>query len=152
MTRWRTLKKKESKTMESLMNSVELSVRDVEHHLLQTLPTSEVVGQEEGTPTVTSCLSVGDATPSNTPLEFENSLDDLDEESSVGDGAEGCLYLQALFANVSKSEDGGFYLTFQVPDNHRGEVADLLAGGNQVLSLVVVGLKTRHQGPTGSES
>lgn len=76
---------------------------------------------------------------SSTPLDFENSLEDLQSsEESVNPGDSPQLVLMALLANISINQDGGYTLTFQVPATDKEEVARLLTMTARVLPIIIM--------------
>lgn len=141
-------KKKEPLTEPSFIEAVNDLVNYVVENHPQTQPISEVVGPVVVTPRRTSCPYVAPVTASSTPLEFESSLDDLDQELTAQENVEAPhqLVFNAIFKQVQKGEEGGYYLTFEVPEQDRSMVATLMELPQMVIPLVAVVGEGYHDG------
>lgn len=131
------------KELEILKVLSDLDTSDVKAAITHLQATRTMFGPEEpveATALTISCPSVDLAIPSFTPLDFESSLDDMDDQLNNEELREDCpqLIFQALLSNISLSPDGGYFLTFSVGDSDKEEVSRLLKLRKQVLPIIVM--------------
>lgn len=118
------------------MSSEDENVKLAGKHLQQMLITSGLVVLEEETPQTTSSLFADLTTQRSTLWDLKDSLNDMDEESTDEEKSKDSLLFSATLNQISKIEEGGFLLAFEVPENEREEVSRLIALGARVFSLV----------------
>lgn len=70
--------------------------------------------------------------------ELELSLEDLSEESTSEEKESSCLAFSSTLKQISKIEEGGYELHFEVPENERDTVAELIKRGGGVFYLTII--------------
>lgn len=130
-------KSEDLKALQTSNSSEALGAKSADQ--LQPMPiTSSLRDLEDTTLSTIFNHSVEDVTHLPTLSEFENSLDEMDHELDMQDAnadSQTLAFLGVTLANFSKEEDGGYTLTFNIPEMDRKALGDLIQYGHNIFNL-----------------